>query len=292
MRSWRLSGDNEWSMALHGRLLTLRQDPEYLYFRAQFPHPRLPTPSDSNDSVIGDGDDEDTLELIKHYFNLKPNLTQLYEQWAAADPNFRKKAPKFTGIRILQQDAWEALLGFICSSNNNISRISQMVEKLCLHWGPLVGHIGSKPFHDFPPPNALIGKDVEPRLRELGFGYRAKYIWQTAVAVNENGLEWREGLRNPERPRLGFEARSAGEMIDGGREGYRNAHEQLLTLQGVGPKVSDCVCLMGLGWGESVPVDTHGNTYPSVLVRDDINLSQSGKLHSVITSLVRESIRV
>lgn len=27
----------------------------------------------------------------------------------------------------MSQDAWEALIGFICSSNNNISRISQMV---------------------------------------------------------------------------------------------------------------------------------------------------------------------
>ncbi len=43
----------------------------------------------------------------------------------------------------------------------------------------------------------------------------------------------------------------------GGREGYRKAHGELLELQGVGPKVADCVCLMGLGWGEAVPVDTH-----------------------------------
>ena len=53
----------------------------------------------------------------------------------------------------------------------------------------------------------------------------------------------------------------AGEMLSAGRKGYRTAHEELLALQGVGPKVADCVCLMGLGWGEAVPVDTHGTWY-------------------------------
>jgi len=70
---------------------------------------------------------DDTKDLIRYYLNLEPNLTELYEQWSSADLNFKKKAPKFTGVRILRQDAWEALVGFICSSNNNIIRISQMV---------------------------------------------------------------------------------------------------------------------------------------------------------------------
>ena len=72
-------------------------------------------------------DEDDTEALVLHYLNLGPKLTELYEQWSAADRNFAKKAPKFTGVRILKQDAWEALVGFICSSNNNIARISQMV---------------------------------------------------------------------------------------------------------------------------------------------------------------------
>lgn len=260
-RRWRKSGEDEWSCALHGCILSLRQDPTHLHYRAIYPKTStaLPSPARSTCSSEQPAEDDDTLGLVKHYFNLTPNLTHLYEQWSSADQNFKKKAPKFTGVRILRQDAWEALVGFICSSNNNIARISQMVEKLCIHYGPLIGYLGAEAYHDFPTPQALTGPRVEQHLRELGFGYRAKYLYQTAVMVVEDkASDWLDSLRNPESPNFGDKARPAGQMQEGGRDGYRTAHEELLALQGVGPKVADCVCLMGLGWGEAVPVDTHG----------------------------------
>ncbi|KAF1936223.1 DNA glycosylase [Clathrospora elynae] len=253
---WRKSAEDEWSMALHGRILSLRQDAEHLHYRAAYPS-TLPTPPPSKAPSVA-AEEDDTLALIKHYFNLTPNLGQLYEQWAASDANFKKRAPKFTGIRILRQGAWEALIGFICSSNNNISRISGMVHNLCLHYGPLIGHIDDIPYHDFPTPQALSGPDVEAHLMKLGFGYRAKYIAKTARIVSqEKGMKWLEHLSNPECPQFGVREKPAGELLEGGREGYRKAHEELLALHGVGPKVADCVCLFGLGWSESVPVDTH-----------------------------------
>ncbi|KAL9092905.1 MAG: hypothetical protein Q9159_000529 [Coniocarpon cinnabarinum] len=251
--SWRKSAEDVWSCALHGRILSLRQTPTHLHYSAlsrSFQAP--PSPPSSQTS-----EDDDTLDLVKHYLNLGPNLTDLYEQWMKADPNFRKKAPKFAGVRILRQDAWEALVGFICSSNNNIARISQMVEKLCKHYGRLVGYMNEEPYHDFPTPKSLTNPNVEQHLRSLGFGYRAKYLYQTAVLVTEKEEGWLDTLRNPESPAFGKAARTGGEMRPEGREGYRDAHEALLSLQGVGPKVADCVCLMGLGWGEAVPVDTH-----------------------------------
>lgn len=129
--------------------------------------------------------------------------------------------------------------------------ISTKVHNLCLHYGPLIGHIDDQAFHGFPPPEALTEPKVEGHLRELGFGYRAGYIAKTAKMVAlEKPEGWLESLCNPLQ----------GEDVKlpiGGRSGYRRAHEELLQLQGVGPKVADCVCLMGLGWGEAVPVDTH-----------------------------------
>ena len=115
-----------WSCAIHGRLLSLRQDDTHLYYTSNFPRElsASPIPPTLNDPVVHE---DNTEELVRHYLNLGTNLTRLYEIWSLADSNFKKRAPKFTGVRILRQNAWEALVGFICSSNNNIVRISQMV---------------------------------------------------------------------------------------------------------------------------------------------------------------------
>ncbi|KAM0332369.1 hypothetical protein ACHAQA_002646 [Verticillium albo-atrum] len=248
---WRKIND-EWCCTLHGRIVSLKQDSTHLHYRATWP---AVTKEPLAPSIIKtEIQEDDTEDLLRHYLSLKLDLTTLYEQWSKADPNFRKRAPKFGGVRMLSQDAWEALISFICSSNNNISRISQMVHKLCLHYGPLIGHINDEPFHDFPAPDALTGKQVESHLRELGFGYRAKYIAQTArLVATEKPKGWLSSLANPANP----DFRPAPEAAALPTVTYKEAHEALLELAGVGPKVADCVCLMGLGWGEAVPVDTH-----------------------------------
>jgi 3-methyladenine DNA glycosylase/8-oxoguanine DNA glycosylase len=89
---------------------------------------------------------------------------------------------------------------------------------------------------------------VEQTLRELGFGYRAKYIYQTACMIAND------------RPK-GFLTTLREE------KDYREAHDALLEFSGVGPKVADCVCLMSLDKMGAVPVDTHGmfNIYPNSL---------------------------
>ncbi|KAK0656835.1 DNA glycosylase [Cercophora newfieldiana] len=250
---WRRIND-EWHCVLQGRLVSLKQDPTHLHYRFTWPEKTPPAQLKATDEDCG-------VSLLHRYFVLSQSLSKMYQEWAASDANFARRAPAFTGIRILNQDAWEALVAFICSSNNNISRISQMVHKLCIHYGPYVGTVEGEAFHDFPRPEALAGNGVESHLRELGFGYRAKYIAETARIVStERPVGWLESLRNPGCPSLDV-ADTKPEITDSKAEieppTYKAAHEALLELSGVGPKVSDCVCLMGLGWWESVPIDTH-----------------------------------
>ena len=112
--------------------------------------------------------------------------------------------------------------------------------------------MGDEEYHDFPTPQALTDPKVEPHLRELGFGYRAQYIAHTAKTITGKPAGWLNGLRNPDSPVWGWKRSESDKEV-----AYKEAHEELVTLSGVGPKVADCVCLMGLGWSEAVPIDTH-----------------------------------
>ena len=74
-------------------------------------------------------------KILYDYFQLGIDLEILYQDWSSKDAHFAKVASHFKGIRMLRQDPVENLLSFVCSSNNHISRISSMVEKLCTHYG-------------------------------------------------------------------------------------------------------------------------------------------------------------
>jgi N-glycosylase/DNA lyase len=57
------------------------------------------------------------------------------------DVKLRQKIANLTGIRQLRQDPAETLFTFICSSNNNIGRISGMVERMCQKYGERIAEV-------------------------------------------------------------------------------------------------------------------------------------------------------
>jgi N-glycosylase/DNA lyase len=93
-------------------------------------------------------------------------------------------------------------------------------------------------FYAFPTILELSKKGVSEKLRQLGFGYRAKFIHESAIYLsNQNeGINWLYNLR---------------------KLSYEEAHQSLRQLSGIGPKVADCICLMSLDKLSAIPVDTH-----------------------------------
>ena len=177
-----------------------------------------------------------------------------------------------SGIRILRQDFWEALVSFIISQNNNIPRIKGCIEKLAAGFGEKVGSYRGKDYYALPEPDVmacLTAEDLSP----VRLGYRAPYLIETACRVCELG-----GATAAREYVLGGDAQSEmsgthlaaeGKVADAPSQEscqtsnqparqYGNSTDiiaRLRTFQGVGPKVAACTALFGLGQLDAFPID-------------------------------------
>lgn len=219
--NWKCNEKGEWSGVVGSCLVGLKQvENDVLYME------RFPGGTKSLDAKLRD------------YFQLdRFSLEKLYATWSKADPRFSEISKHIRGVRLLRQDPMECLISFLCSQNNNISRITGMLAKLRERYGtPLCVDETDEQHYVFPTLANLM-KATEQELRDLGFGYRAKYIVASAKTLDEKGGEdWLMALRTKPREEV---------------------QESLLELQGVGRKVADCVALFCLDQLDCIPVDTH-----------------------------------
>jgi N-glycosylase/DNA lyase len=145
----------------------------------------------------------------------------------SSDAVLREAAQCCAGLRILRQEPFETIITFILSANNNIARIRGIVKKLC----ELAGEPIAPGCFAFPAPQALAGQSEEA-LRACGAGYRARYVLKTARKVAEGyDLERFYGME------------------------YAAARAELCELNGVGPKVADCILLFAYQKREAFPAD-------------------------------------
>lgn len=123
-------------------------------------------------------------------------------------------------------DPTETFFSFLCTANNNLKRITSMITKLADY-----GDQGIFPRVDR---IAAIG---EGELRAQGFGYRGATIPSAAREIVFRGGE--------------------GYLQELKQAGYKQAHQELVSIKGIGNKLADCICLYGLHYSEAVPIDTH-----------------------------------
>ena len=180
--------------------------------------------SDVKDEIVIPTDDVD---YFYNFFDLDTDYKAVCDRLSARSEILKQAVDYGKGIRILNQDLEEMLFSFIISANNNIKRIQLIVERLCKA-------LGSKTDfgYAFPTASQMAEASVE-MFKELGAGYRAEYLFDTAQRLNDGyDLEQLRTMNTDE------------------------ARRQLLSFKGVGPKVADCVLLFGLKKQDVFPVDT------------------------------------
>ena len=176
-----------------------------------------------DDGIHAEGDID--REALRRYLDLDRDYAALAREYDHI-PAARRAIELYPGLRVLNQPTWEALICFILSANNNVTRIRNLTAALCGRYGQPHGDL-----YSFPTPEALASADPD-ELRSLKVDYRAPFIKGTAQRILD-----------------GFPLDDLRNMS------YEDAHAQLITLPGVGDKVADCVLLFGCGHASAFPVD-------------------------------------
>ena len=161
------------------------------------------------------------LDLDRDYAVAKAQLAKV--------PQLAVSIKRGEGIRIVNADPFETIIEFIISANNNIKRISGIVERLCAVGDEVKTEFGT--FRAFPSVQTLAAQPQE-WYDKLGAGYRAPYLKHTADFLATCNLQLVAALPDDQ------------------------LYKWLVGLKGVGPKVASCIMLFGFSRRGFFPVDT------------------------------------
>ena len=183
----------------------------------------------NGDLHIENTTEQDFEKIWRNYFDLDLDYDSIRSSIGEIHPVLKEASAYAPGIRILQQEPWEALCTFIISQNNNIKRIKGIVDRLCTTFG---NKIGDTDFYTFPKPE-ILAELTPDDLAPLRAGFRNKYIIDASRKVASGEVDLEKCRNVP----------------------YDEARAELCKIKGVGNKVADCTLLFGMHRIEAFPID-------------------------------------
>jgi N-glycosylase/DNA lyase len=264
--------------AIGWRVYLLRQTKDLVYFK-----------------LLSDGEEcaPTAKQVLEDYFQVNTDLNALYKTWRKNDDaKFHAITDAFPGMRILRQDPVECLFSFITSSNNNISRIIQILDRLRAKHGRLLWQDPRNErvaCYSFPTLETLSRISIE-EYRSIGLGYRAKYFAGASEYLVSKGLNADILSKNAKLSTSTVDDGVGAAYLYSLRQKDRDVVQSaLIELPGVGRKVADCVALFSLDQRGCVPVDTH---VWHIACRDfDPSLSETKSLTPTVYARVGDLFR-
>lgn len=174
--------------------------------------------------------------FLSHYFALDLSAREISDHVAAAHPAAAAAVAQLPGLRILRQQPLETVLTFAIATATNVPRVTRSIAALCQRFGQPIATVDGVTYHDFPTVETILAAPTDVLFGPCNLAYRARSLQAIALAISRRSAHWLDELS---------------------RLPYRDAHRALEELPFLGPKVSDCICLFGLGHADAVPVDIH-----------------------------------
>ena len=169
--------------------------------------------------------------LKTDFFRKNDNMQEIIKS-ISKDKTVKKAVKEYEGLRLFRQDPFQCLISFIISSNSNIQKIKNSLEKITKKFGKKV-KIQNKEFFLFPEPEKLARATID-EIKSCGVGYRAPFIKEAAKMVILKKIDF-EYLK---------------------KCNYHEAKKNICLVPGIGNKVADCIMLFSLNKLESFPLDT------------------------------------
>lgn len=209
---WNREDDGSYTGVAYGRVLNVKSD------------------YDKGTVVLNNTNLKDFEDIWYKYLDLGRDYG-LIKNELSKDETLRSATEYGRGIRILNQEPWELLISFIISANNNIPRISKIINVLSQTFGEPISYAG-KTYYSFPTVDKLGTADRE-QIDLCRAGFRCKYIYQTSMMIYKGDVDLEKVA-----------------LLD-----IDAARKELLRLSGVGPKVADCIMLFSMQKHEAYPLD-------------------------------------
>lgn len=204
---WEKQEDGSYSGVAGGYFLNIRKENDDLIF------------SDTSLDIFN--------SFWKNYFDLEKDYKKICET-LKQDSLLSSTIDEYYGIRILNQEPWEALCSFVISQQNNIKRIKLIINRLCKAYGEDLGN----GYYTFPSALTLSKLSTED-FEKIGAGYRAKYLEKLSKDVASGKIDLQKIKSLP----------------------LEEARKELLNIYGVGVKVANCALLFGFGFYSAFPLD-------------------------------------
>ena len=204
--------DSWFSGVVQGNLIRMRQTDQGIEFRSTLPEGM-------------------TQYHLQNYFRMDDDVAAIYEA-ICHDWRVEMMVREYWGMRLLRQEPWECLIACLCSPDNSVAQVSQIIERLSETLGNAISLDGETRY-SFPTPERLLEAGPEGLERAHLRPEQAAHIHQAAQAVAHGNLD----------------------LYALGDIPYIHAKNRLQRYPGVSPQIADAILLFSLDKFEAFPID-------------------------------------